>query len=224
MHSRRATISSGTESDGIAVGSSRPSVRWRVAGGAVLVIGIVSLIVSIMLSGFAARGDRQVVSRSVEPADASAVSVAPPADSNGEAMYVHVIGAVVTPGLVRLPLNARVVDAIAAASGLANDAQSSALNLARRVVDGEQLRVPRVGEPSVIESATHEAGSAARVNLNTAQVTELQTLPRVGSTMAKRIVDWRTAHGRFSSVDDLTSVSGVGEKTLDALRDLVVVG
>jgi competence protein ComEA len=190
----------------------------------VVVAGVIALIVSIMLSGFAAQGERQSVVVSPAESGESAGLPARGADSTIGEMYVHVVGAVATPGLVRLPTNARVVDAVAAAFGLAVDADPSALNLARRVIDGEQLRIPRVGEPGVVFAATHEPASAGRVNLNTAPATELETLPRVGSAMAQRIIDWRTSHGRFSSVDDLSSVSGFGEKTLDAMRDLVAVG
>lgn len=198
-------------------------MRLRVAGGSIVVVGVIVLIVSIVLSGLAARGERQVMPRASAETDGPGAVPAHGVDSIDAEIYVHVVGAVITPGLVRLPPNARVVDSIAAAFGLATDADPSALNLARRVVDGEQLRVPRVGEPSVV-AATNGLGPAGRVNLNTALISELQRLPRVGATMAQRIIDWRAAHGRFSSVDELSSVAGFGEKTLDAVRDLVAVG
>ncbi len=199
-----------------------PSVRLRVASASVIVVGVVALIVSIVLSGFAARGERQELPRpAAVTRDPDATPTHGPDAAGGE-IYAHVIGAVNAPGLVRVPATARVVDAIAAALGLAGDADPSSVNLARRLVDGEQLHIPRIGESPVAAAIGPDSGG--RVNLNSASPSELQTLPRVGVALAQRIVDWRTTHGRFSSIDDLSQVNGFGEKTLDAVRDHVAVG
>ncbi len=143
-----------------------------------------------------------------------------------EVVVLHVFGAVSQPGIVELPLGARVVDAIAAAGGPSDDADLAGVNLARVVVDGEQLRVPRVGEvPVTAPMAPGGAGVAGdgRVNLNTADAAALETLPGVGPAIAARIIAWRDENGPFRSVDELTAVSGIGEKTLAGLRDQATV-
>ncbi len=144
------------------------------------------------------------------------------------AVYVHVYGAVVHPGLYRLDEGARVVDVIAAAGGLTPEADRTAVNLARRLTDGEQLRLPAVGEApgsGTVGASGAPPGIASdgRVNLNTADVAALDTLPRIGPALAQRIVQWREDNGAFTSVDDLLSVPGIGDKMLDGLRDLVTV-
>lgn len=140
-------------------------------------------------------------------------------------VYVHVSGAVAQPGLYLLAVGARVVDGVAAAGGFAEDADQGAVNLARPLADGEQLQVPAVGETDTGESGA--SGGAAsgdgRVNLNSADATQLDTLPRIGPAMAQRIIDWREANGGFTSVEDLLAVPGIGDKMLEGLRDLVTV-
>ncbi len=148
--------------------------------------------------------------------------VAATTDAELPALYVHVSGAVARPGLYRLDDGSRVVDVIAAAGGLTGDADRSAVNLARRLSDGEQLRVPVVGEAPPA-AAGEGVASDGRVNLNTADAAALDTLPRVGPAIAERIIQWRDANGAFTSVDDLLSVPGIGDKMLAALRDLVTV-
>lgn len=146
----------------------------------------------------------------------------PSAAAELPALYVHVFGAVQQPGLYRLEDGARVIDLIAAAGGLTADADETAVNLARRVTDGEQVRVPVVGETPPADAAAG-VDSDGRVNLNTADAAALDTLPRVGPAIAERIIQWRDANGRFTSVDDLLSVPGIGDKMLASLRDLVTV-
>lgn len=139
-------------------------------------------------------------------------------------IYVHVGGAVRAPGLYRLADGARVVDAVAAALGFADDAVREGVNLARPVTDGEQLIVPDASTPVPAAGSGSGAGSGdGRVNLNVATQTELEELPRIGPALAGRIIAWRETNGRFTSVEDLLAVSGIGAKMLEALRPLVVV-
>lgn len=193
--------------------------RPRLAVGAVivLIVGAVALTVII--------GVVRTATSSVDevplPTGVGATSTAPAASPE---LYVHVYGAVARPGLYRLDADARVVDVIAAAGGFTDDADPSGVNLARAVVDGEQLQVTRVGEvaatPDDGEGATTVGGT---VNLNTADEAALDTLPRIGPALAGRIIAWREENGSFTSVEDLLAVPGIGEKMLAALRDLVTV-
>lgn len=141
------------------------------------------------------------------------------AEVSGE-LYVHVLGEVAKPGLYVLDLDARLVDAIAAAGGTTDAADLAAVNLARALTDGEQIVVPAVG----VAAAT-PGGPAAdgKIDLNTADQAALETLPRIGPAMAQRIIAWREENGRFQSVDDLLAVPGIGEKMLESLRDGVRV-
>ena len=128
------------------------------------------------------------------------------------------------PGLVTLPAGSRVADAVLAAGGLVRGGSSGGLNLARQVVDGEQILVtPGAVASSGPVAATSGADVTAVVDLNAASATDLDTLPGVGPVMAARILDWRTAHGRFTSIDQLREVSGVGARTFERLRPHVRV-
>ncbi|TPW70202.1 ComEA family DNA-binding protein [Schumannella sp. 10F1B-5-1] len=157
-------------------------------------------------------------------------------DTGTAELYVHVTGQVAHPGLYRVAPDSRVIDVVGAAGGLTPEADAAAINLARRVDDGEQLHVPAVGEaPAAGGSAggasagggsTGGSGGVAAggiVNLNSADQAQLETLPRIGPALAQRILDWREQNGRFASVDDLREVSGIGEKTFAQLEPLVTV-
>lgn len=134
-------------------------------------------------------------------------------------LYVHVSGAVAQPGLYVLRAGSRAVDAVAAAGGFAADADEAAINLARPLDDGEQLVIPVIG---AAPAAVGVAGDGL-IDLNTADAALLDTLPRVGPAMAERIIAWRDENGRFTSVDDLLAVPGIGDKMLAAIRDAVRV-
>jgi len=139
-------------------------------------------------------------------------------------VVVDVTGAVARAGLVRLPAGSRVVDAIAAAGGPAADAALVGLNQARVVADGEQVRVPRTGEPLPPISASPTSRVAASpVDINRATVAELDSLPGVGPATAAAIVTWREQHGGFRRVDDLQQVPGIGPARLGRLRPLLRV-
>jgi competence protein ComEA len=144
-------------------------------------------------------------------------------------VVVHVAGAVRVPGVHELEAGARVIDAIEAAGGLAPDADGSRLNLAAPLVDGERVYVLRVGEPAapvVAPSGSVAAGpgaAAGPLDLNTADEAALDDLPGVGPATAAAIVAHRAQIGRFTSVDQLLDVRGIGEAKLEAIRDLVRV-
>ena len=154
-------------------------------------------------------------------------------------VVVHVTGAVTRPGVVVLGVGSRVTDAIDAAGGVAPDADAEQLNLARVLTDGEQIRVPRVGEvlpdpaPQPTGTAGPGAGAASgkpgdggasgTVNINTASASELEKLPGIGPALAQRIVEYRDSHGPFANVDALTDVPGIGKAKLEALREQATV-
>ena len=187
--------------------------RRRLGLGAAIVIVLVALAVTVGI-GILRGAGAPVESVSVDDAPSTDAAAAP-------SLYVHVSGAVVAPGLYVLGESARVVDAIAAAGGFAPDADEAAVNLARPVGDGEQIVVPVVGAAPA--PTTGAAAGDGRVNLNTADAAALDTLPRIGPAMAERIIEWRDANGRFTSVEDLLAVPGIGDKMLESLRDLVTV-
>jgi len=131
-------------------------------------------------------------------------------------LVVAVSGQVARPGLVHLPPGSRVADAIQAAGGPLPGVDLSTVNLARKLNDGELIAV---GVPA----AGADPASPSKVNLNTATLAELDTLPGVGPVLAQRIIDHRTKRGPFRGVEDLRQVDGIGEETFARLKDLVVV-
>jgi len=180
--------------------------------GAVVVLVLVGLGCAVLVSMFGDHGATEVVTRPSPEASAPA--------STGAAIFVHILGAVQQPGLYELSDGDRAVDAVAAAGGFLDTADQAQLNLARFVVDGEQIVVPVIGATPPATSGTTLSG---KINLNTADPADLDTLPGVGPAMADRIIQWRESSGPFTSVDDLLAVTGIGDKTLEALRDLVTV-
>jgi competence protein ComEA len=158
----------------------------------------------------------------------------PPSPASGAGatsteVVVDVEGRVRRPGLQRLTAGSRVADAVRAAGGTTAGALVAGLNLARVLADGEQILVPGPGDPTsapggtAAGSAGGPPGPAAPVDLNNATEEGLDALPGVGPVLAGRIVAWRTQHGRFSSVDELAEVPGIGPKALERLRPLVRV-
>ncbi|MET0601993.1 MAG: ComEA family DNA-binding protein [Baekduia sp.] len=163
------------------------------------------------------------------------VSVAPARDGSAT---VHVVGAVRRPGVYRLRLGQRVEDAIRRAGGASGATDLQAINLAAKIADGQQVVVPRRaaagGSGTAVGGGTAAGGGAAGgsaggsaasapINLNSATAEQLDTLDGVGPATAQKILEYRTQHGGFASVDDLAQVSGIGPKKLEALKAQVTV-
>lgn len=149
----------------------------------------------------------------------------PSATTTTAAAFVlaHAAGAVVHPGVYRLPAGARVTDLIDAAGGPAPDADLDQLNLAAPVGDGERVYVPHQGEHVPASSTASGAQPSGPLDLNTATLEQLDELPGIGPATAQAILDERERRGGFRSVEDLLDVRGIGPAKLEALRDLVTV-
>ena len=190
-------------------------------------------------SAFATTG----VTRPAAPAPSESLAAGGGGSGGGSStglatIVVHVVGQVARPGVVTVVSGARVVDAITLAGGLLPGADVQQVNLARTLVDGEQVSVPKPGETIPAAGAAGAAGSVgaggaragasagvvgALIDLNRADVATLDGLPGVGPVLAQRIVDWRTEHKRFTTVDELGEVSGIGDKLLSQIRSKVKV-
>lgn len=209
---------------------------------------VAMLVVIAMASGLAMAtlgGDSDGVTferdaTSVERADTGSADDSDDGDPSSDSkrasatseVYVDVDGAVVTPGVYRLREGARVAQAIDAAGGLTPEADVAGLNRASKVVDGQKIYVPHVGEQQTVSdvagSGPGEASVGASVasdlvNINTANAAELQTLSGVGPSMAQSIIDERTQNGPFTSIEDLMRVSGIGEKKFAKIKDCICI-
>jgi competence protein ComEA len=205
---------------------------------AVVGIGLVAAIVA----GVAMASSRpKAEAAPALPAAASAManSSSVPASPANTHIVISVVGKVANPGLVTLADGARVADAVQAAGGVLPGTDVTALNLARKLADGEQIYVgipvpPGAADPPPDPATPSDAGTSTKskkgkaapdqkVDLNTASAGDLETLPGVGDATAQRIVTWRSQHGSFNSIDQLRDVGGIGQGKFAKLKDLVTV-
>ncbi|WP_431236604.1 ComEA family DNA-binding protein [Mycolicibacterium aichiense] len=210
----------------------------RSGGIALAVIAVVAVLITV----FALMRDDPppVVSAKLPPVEMVSSAAARPGPDPNQPVVVSVVGLVTKPGLVTLAPDARIADAVSAAGGALNGADTLGLNLARHLTDGEQIVVgigTPAGQPSALGSSVNgtppaasdppaapgKGGPAEPVNLNTATVEQLDALPGVGPVTAAAIVAWRDANGKFASVDQLGEVDGIGPARLEKLRALVRV-
>lgn len=207
---------------------AEPSVARLLPGGATVaaLIAVVVLIAAVGVWRHAAtREHSQALAQSSsegEESEAASVAAGPSAPpSSGEHpddVVVYVSGAVASPGVLTLPSSSRVIDAITAAGGATPEADLESINLARIIVDGEQIRVGVVGESPPSASAGTGTDAQACVRLATATETELQTLPGVGPALAQRIISYRATHPRLTSVEELDDVPGIGPSLIEKIR------
>lgn len=174
-----------------------------------------------------AAGIAYILSREsdVEPtviteASSETVSDTEVTSTGADIIYVYVCGQVNSPGVVILNAGARVYEAIAAAGGMTGDALVNAVNQAETVTDGQMIYVPGIGEEYVIETSSLGDGL---VNINTAGVDELMTLPGIGESRANAIIDYRESAGGFSTIEDIMLVSGIKESAFSKIKDYIKI-
>ena len=220
---------------------------WAIRPGTLARVALAVVLLGVLLAGVAVATGTLRMRAPDEPGVTPALPTLPApsmaasssadgADSPGAgevtsaeaALYVHVAGAVVEPGLVQLTPGDRVADAIEAAAGATDAADLDRVNLAAAVTDGEQVYVPAEGEmpPAPPETTTgpgagEEEASSAVVDVNNAPAEELETLPGIGPARAADIIAYREQEGPFQSMEDLLQVPGIGPATLDRLRERV---
>ena len=228
------------------VEAAKRRVRQNPALLAALLVAAVAIAAVCAIGIWQATGDGVLIEQGPAPVpdtdgaqgdgsdpDGSGADDADAVDDQGVAatpssLVVDVDGAVLNPGVYELAADARVNDAIQAAGGLTSEADAAAINRAALLTDGQKVYVPHVGEevettagaatPASPGGASSDAGP---VNINTASVDDLDTLPGVGPSTAQAIVDDRTQNGAFASIEDIMRVSGIGEKKYEKLKGLI---
>ncbi len=144
---------------------------------------------------------------------------------------VQVIGGVVRPGVYTLPEGSRVLDAVTAAGGLLAETDPNSINLVAKLEDGQQLEISngttsRASTPSsspfhVLSTPGSNSSATNLININTADLTMLESLPDIGPTTAQKIIDYRNLHGPFIHIEDIMNVSGIGPATFDQIQGLI---
>ena len=146
------------------------------------------------------------------------------APEESEEIMVHISGAVNNPGILRLDSSKRVVDALDLAGGARDDADLDRVNLAARLHDEEKIYIPKVGEVqenmTTLASSPSSSGPASKININSADLSELTKIPGVGEKTAQKILDYR-ANNSFSSIEDIKNVPGIGDKKFESMKDYI---
>lgn len=153
-------------------------------------------------------------------------------------VIIHITGSVKNPGIVKLKYGSRIEDAIEAAGGLTENADITNVNLAYVLDDGVKIRIPSItdeknGDEQILEEGSGEniieetnmtlGASTKEVNINKATETELQSLPGIGASLASRIIEYRNQNGKFSKIEDIKNVNGIGDSKYDNIKDFITV-
>ncbi len=198
-------------------------LRWGLSAAVVALVALIVLTLfgkphsaddaTVLLASPMAEADTTAAPQHLAP------TVAPPK------LAVDIIGAVQQPGVYYVESTARVNDVVNAAGGLAPDADRERINLAAFVVDGQQIKVPRVGEADQpgVAAAEGAPDSTSLVDINTADAELLEELPGIGPATAEAIISYRSANGPFARIEDVQNVKGIGPSTFDELKDRITV-
>lgn len=181
-----------------------------------LVLSIIGLLIVAGLLAF--------VLRWKEPAPITILPPAPTATSGPIRVYVS--GAVTSPDVYDIPPDSIMRDALDAAGGASAEADLNQINLAQVLHDGDHVYVPKIGEaptPAPVGAASTEAALSGPLNINAATAEQHEALPGIGPSIAKRIVDYRDAHGPFPNIEAIQNVSGIGPAIFSQIKDLITV-
>lgn len=143
-------------------------------------------------------------------------------DNSNEEIYVHICGRVKNPGLIKLSSNSRVIDAVEASGGVFEDADLDKINLAKKLKDEERIYIPKIEDKTNLVNIDDENLEGGQININTAEKSELETLPGIGPKMAEKIIEYRQKED-FSSIDDIKGVSGIGDKKFEEIKKLICI-
>jgi competence protein ComEA len=138
-------------------------------------------------------------------------------------IVIYISGSVTHPGVYHLSPGSRIEQAITAAGGLATNADTSRADLARLLTDGDQVYIPHLGEPTRAQTGIGNVLSVPAININSATIEELETLPGIGAVKAQSIITYRESHSFFSSLDELINVPGIGPSLLEQIRPYLMI-
>ncbi len=191
----------------------------------ILVVGAVLVAALVLTMWWLLSGKPERIEAAPKPALIASASTAAP--KTPAIVVVDVVGKVKTPGIVELAPGSRVIDALKAAGGIKGKPDTTALNMARVLSDGEQILVGIKPVQGTVGSTTPgkpaPGGNGAKVNLNAATIEQLDALPGVGPVTANAIISWRDEHGRFSRIEELMEVKGIGPATMADLKPFVMI-
>lgn len=193
-------------------------LNWKILGMVLLIVAVLAFCGGNAYQDWRAQGEGLTLVKESEDTAAADTSASEEnaAAASGE-VVVHVTGAVSAPGVYTLPSDARVDDAVRAAGATA-EADLSQLNLAQKLADGQKITVPAIGSASTsagegtTTTPADTNSDGALVNINTASLEELETLPSIGEVRAQAIITYRETNGGFRTIEELQEVSGIGEK------------
>lgn len=141
-------------------------------------------------------------------------------NNNSDEIIVHIVGEVATPGVIHLPRGSRLYEAVEKSGGLTKEAEDQSINMAQVLVDGNQYIIPAKGSDLVVlNNATNGSSQGDKININTANQKDLQSLSGIGAVLAERIVEHREKIGGFKNTSQLLDVEGIGEAKFNAIKD-----
>lgn len=206
----------------------------------ILIIGIVITIIVIFF--IYKKADKKEISNMDEEIlvmanNTSSDNTKKERDDMEDIIVVHITGAIKSPGVVKLRQGARIEDAIEKAGGLNENADISNVNLAYVLEDGVKITIPEdgkneqvtdivsssVGNEVILNFDSNEAGKNKKVNINKASQSELENLSGVGPSLASKIIDYRNNNGKFSNIEDIKNVSGIGDNKFEAIKDYICI-
>lgn len=202
-------------------------MRFRIKGRLIhipsfllFIIGLIVLSIILLTGYYLSKKDKEIILY-----NSSMPSTSFEAQEKEEVVLisVHIIGCVNEKRVVRIPLGSTVEEAIFAAGGFTEDADKEALNLAFRLSDGMQVRVPSINDQDKSWLIEGTMESSVKVNINTGNLKQLMTLPGVGESTAKKIIAYREENGYFKRIEDIMLVAGIKEAKFESLKDFICV-